>query len=142
MADKKCGEVERLDEWSGRMNQIMDEMLNRNYVEYRHSRTWQPPTNVYETTQAYRICIELAGMASEDIEVVCPNDRSVVVSGLRPMPRPENVDGLCIHVLEIDEGPFEREIELPDPIDVDRVEVTYERGYLWIVLPKCARGKS
>ena len=45
MATKKCGEVEGLDEWSGRMNEIMDEMLNRNYVEYRGTRTWQPQTN-------------------------------------------------------------------------------------------------
>ena len=142
MATKKCGEVEGLAEWSGRMNEIMDEMLNRNYVEYRGTRTWQPPTNVYETGQCYRICIELAGMAAEEIEVVCRSDRCVTVSGHRAMPRPETVDELFIHVLEIDEGPFEREIDLPDPIEVDRVEVRYEGGFLWISLPKCEGDKS
>ena len=136
MPAKRFGEVEGLDQWSGRMNEIMDEMLNRSYVEYRDSRTWQPPTNVYETSREYRICAEIGGMRLEEIEVVCRNDRCVVISGQRPMPRPDVPERLCVHVLEVDEGPFEREIDLPDPVDVDRVQVEYERGYLWITLFK------
>lgn len=38
--------------------------------------------------------------------------------------------------MEIDEGPFAREIELAQPVDVNAVEVNYDRGYLWILLPK------
>ena len=142
MPAKRFGEVEGLDQWSGRMNEIMDEMLNRSYVEYRDSRTWQPPTNVYETSREYRICAEIGGMRLEEIEVVCRNDRCVVISGQRPMPRHDDVDELCVHLLEIDEGPFEREIDLPDSIEVDGVEVAYEVGFLWIRLPKCEATKK
>ncbi len=142
MSGSKFGEVEGLDDWSGRMNEIMDEMCSRSYVSYRGSRTWQPPTNVYETAQDYRICMEIGGMEPEWIDVTCRNDRCVLVSGQRPMPRPEDVGELCVHLLEVDEGPFEREIDLPDPIEIDGVEVVYKAGFLWIRLPKCEANKK
>ena len=36
---------------------------------------------------------------------------------------------------EIDYGPFERVIELPMPVDVDRAEAEQRNGFLWIELP-------
>jgi HSP20 family molecular chaperone IbpA len=38
--------------------------------------------------------------------------------------------------MEIDHGPFRREVTLPEPIDVQSVEATYDKGYLWVMLPK------
>ncbi len=142
MSVDRFGEVEGLNEWSGRMNEIMDEMCSRSYVPYRGSRTWQPPTNIYETARDYRICMEIGGMKPEWIDVTCRGDRCVLVSGQRPMPRPDDVDELCVHLLEIDEGPFEREIDLPDSIEVDGVEVASEVGFLCIRLPKCEATKK
>lgn len=133
---RELGEADNVDNWASRMTQIMDEMLNRSYVQYRDSRTWQPPTNVYETPGAYHVCMELAGMSKEDIEVVCPDEKRVAVSGHRPMPRPGESGELCLHVIEVDEGAFAREIELPEPVDVDRVSADYAEGFLWITLPK------
>jgi HSP20 family molecular chaperone IbpA len=34
--------------------------------------------------------------------------------------------------MEIDSGPFCREIKLPTPIDVDGIRATYREGLLWI----------
>ena len=79
---------------------------------------------------------DIGGRGGGGVEGVGRNDRWVVISGQRPMPRPDVPERLCVHVLEVDEGPFEREIDLPDPVDVDRVQVEYERGYLWITLFK------
>ena len=38
--------------------------------------------------------------------------------------------------MEIDEGPFRREIDLPAAVDTSQVEATYRKGFLWIRLPK------
>jgi HSP20 family protein len=114
----------------------MDEMLNREYVPYRTKRAWQPATNVYESADAYAICVELAGMEKQWIDVICRDDRRVTVTGQRSLPSPEHGSELCVHVMEIDEGPFERQIDLPEPFDVERVGSKYEKGLLWITLPK------
>jgi HSP20 family molecular chaperone IbpA len=41
--------------------------------------------------------------------------------------------------MEIDEGAFCREIDLPEPIDVDQMEATYAKGYLWITAYRAAK---
>lgn len=136
MANRNFGELEGVDEWSRRANQIMDEMLKRSYVEYRSERTWQPAVNLYEASGRYHVCVGVAGMERAEIDVECPDDRHVVIRGTRGMPRPAAAGELCIHMVEIDDGPFRRELELPEPVDVSAVEATYKKGFLWITLPK------
>ncbi len=126
-----------MDEWTRRIHDIMDEMRKRNYVEYRDSGAWQPATNVYETREFYYICAEVGGMGEDEIDVACLDDKRVTISGCRHQPRPEDVDGpLSVHVMEIDEGPFRREIDLPEAVKIDEIEASYNQGYLWISLPK------
>lgn len=139
MANRKFGEVEGLDEWARRVNEIMDEMLKRDYVPYRTKRAWQPATNVYESDEGYTICVELAGMEKEQVDVVCRDERRVTVTGQRPMPRPQVKGDLCVHVMEIDDGLFERQIDLPEPFEIAKVSSHYEKGLLWVKLPKKRR---
>lgn len=136
----KFGSDEPVSEWSRKIGDIMDEMLNRSFVQYKDSGAWQPATDVFESRTSYFICVELAGMEKQDIDVECLDDRRVLVSGRRKQPRPSGMSGpLSVHVLEIDEGPFQREIDLPEPVKVDQVEAGYSKGYLWITLPKNAK---
>ena len=37
--------------------------------------------------------------------------------------------------MEIDYGPFEREVRLPDEVDVKKVHAEQKNGLLWIHLP-------
>jgi len=126
-----------LSEWARRLQDMMDEMCKRQFVEFRDETVWQPATDVYETRDAYYICVDLAGMDAEDVDVECRDERRVCIGGYRSSPRPEGASGpLSVHAMEIDHGPFRREIDLPEPVSVDAVEATYDKGYLWIVLPK------
>lgn len=140
MASKKFGEGEGIEGWSNCIQSIMDEMLNRNFVQFRDDGSWQPATNVYERPDAYFLCVELAGMDENEIEVSCPSDLRVTISGRRPQPRPDQPRGpLSVHVMEIDEGAFRRIIQLPESVDVHGVEATYSKGFLWVTLPKTKR---
>lgn len=125
-----------LSEWSDRVSDIMDEMLNRSFVPYRASGTWQPATNVYETPHAYVLCIELAGIATKNVHVEVSNLNRVIIRGRRSLPGPAGATQLSVHVLEIDEGFFCRDVELPEPIDVRQITTRYQQGYLWLTLPK------
>lgn len=133
MSFSEFGQGERFDEWSRKIHDIMDEMQRRDFVQFRHGDAWQPSTNVYETRAAYFICVELAGVDEHKIDVACVDQTRIIVVGSRAQPRPLGIDGpLSVHALEIDEGAFRREIELPEPIDVDKMEASYVKGYLWI----------
>ena len=133
MSFNEFGQGERFDEWSQKIHDIMDEMQRRDFVQFRRGDAWQPATNVYETRAAYFICVELAGVDEQRIDVTCEDRTRIIISGTREQPRPLGVDGpLSVHAMEIDEGAFCREIDLPEEIDVDRMEASYSKGYLWI----------
>jgi HSP20 family protein len=60
----------------------------------------------------------------------------LVVAGERPRPRG---DGRVYQQMEIDYGPFKREVALPEAVDTSAARASYERGLLTIVLPLARR---
>jgi HSP20 family protein len=115
----------------------MDEMLNRDFFQFRGVGAWTPAINLYEDDHAYHLCVELAGVHDRQIELRCANERRVVVAGVRSQPRPCHTDDpLRMLAMEIDEGRFRREVELPEPIDADGIEADNSEGFLWVTLPR------
>lgn len=71
---------------------------------------WEPPIDIYETPDEFRIIVALPGVEPEHISVSL-EDGQLIVSGRRYLP----VDvGAEIQRLEIPYGRFERSIELPE----------------------------
>ena len=139
MSRRNFGSGDSVEDWSRKVQDIMDEMRNRIFLDYRTTGTWQPALNVYETRGAYYACVELAGLEQSAICVECLGPQRVRISGHRGQPRAGDLENpFSVEMMEIDEGPFCREFELPEPISVDAVEATYDKGYLWITLPKNA----
>lgn len=138
MAFDKFGRPDNLDEWSSKIGDIMDEMLNRSFVGFRDGgASWQPDTNVYETRDAYYVCVDLAGVEQQQVDVQALDRRRITIAGARGQPRPpQAVFEFSIHAMEISEGTFRREIELPEPVEQDRIEASYSKGFLWITLPR------
>ncbi len=114
----------------------MQEMLKRSYVDFRQQRPWQPSTNLYESPDAYLVCVELSGVDAIELEAQSGPRPALRMVGIRQQPRPCDIQDLSTHVLEIDEGPFARIIELPGPIAADQVETQFTKGYVWITIPK------
>jgi len=140
MGFDKFGKDPNVDDWSSNIRDIMDEMLRRSFVDFRNEGAWQPQTNVYETADAFYICVELAGVNEEELDLKCKGAR-VELRGSRRTPSPPNVTGpRSVYLLEINDGDFRRVIDLPEEVQVDRVEATYSRGYLWVQLPRTKRG--
>ncbi len=126
-----------MEEWSRKIHDIMDEMRTRIFVEYRVSGTWQPRVNLYESRAALHLCVEMAGLEPNALRVECLDATHVRITGQRGRPYAPGLDSpFSVEAMEIDEGAFAREIDLPDPVDVGAAEITYDRGFLWITLPK------
>ena len=94
---------------------------------------FRPNVDVYRTDDppALIVVVELAGVepGAVDLAVV---DGALVLSGTRQ--RSSHEPRVYQH-MEIDHGPFVRRVPLPEPIDADAIEATYDRGLLTVVLP-------
>ncbi|MFI4859610.1 MAG: Hsp20/alpha crystallin family protein [Phycisphaerales bacterium JB063] len=95
---------------------------------------WSPALNCYESAGALFVCVDLAGVERESIEVSVQPGR-LMIRGQRATPQPERGTPQRIHCMEIDAGPFERALALPTAVDLDRVTSRYHDGLLWIELP-------
>ncbi|MEY2494176.1 MAG: hypothetical protein QOJ45_668 [Verrucomicrobiota bacterium] len=97
---------------------------------------WQPAINAFRCESAVRICVDLAGVEKSSIDLTVES-RRIIVRGSREAPEPADGEGRAIQLLalEIDYGPFEREVELPAEVNVEGVHAEHENGLLWIYLP-------
>jgi len=124
------------DQLAQQMGKIMDEMLERNFVRFRWTQQWRPSVNLYEADDRYVVCVDLAGMDHRRIEIHVENQK-LTISGTRPGPRPGQAQGeIRVRMMEIDEGPFSRELALAGDVDPTRIAARYCKGYLWIDLPR------
>ena len=96
--------------------------------------TWQPAINAFRCERGVRICVDLAGVEKSTIDLTV-EPRRVVMRGSRTPPEPTNERAMQLLALEIDYGPFEREIDLPIDVDAERAHAEQENGLLWITLP-------
>lgn len=98
----------------------------------RGRRGYRPQVDVYRSEEpaALTVLVELPGVDPADVQVVA-SARALLVAGERRRPRN------CGHYqqMEIDYGPFQRQITLAEDIDPDEAAATYERGILTIRLP-------
>jgi HSP20 family protein len=76
------------------------------------------------------VVVELPGVDPASIQVVAA-DRVLVVAGERRRPQ---VSGRY-QQLEIEYGPFQRRIQLEEPIDPEAAAARFENGMLTVVLP-------
>jgi HSP20 family protein len=99
---------------------------------------WQPAINSFRCEAAVRICVDLAGVDRSHIDLTV-EPRRVVIRGTRIPPEPRQHEGRTVQLLalEIDFGPFEREVILPSDVqvDVEQAHAEQENGLLWISLP-------
>lgn len=96
--------------------------------------TFVPELNVYETPKMFEITVELPGMKKEDFEINLDNN-VLTISGERRANNGEEKDRRY-HRVESRFGRFSRSLPLPNVVDIDHIEATYENGVLAISIPK------
>ena len=94
---------------------------------------WQPPTDVFECEHSYVLRMEIAGVGRDDFHIDFSQD-VLTITGFRK--ESSKHSKLALRRLEISYGPFKRTVCLPGPVEADRIEATYENGFLEVLLPK------
>lgn len=125
------------EKWQTEFDRLANEIRRLSFATLSGSHTqWRPALNAYRLADRFVICLDLAGLNRRDISVRA-EPRRLSISGTRRPLEPGRARDEPAHVLamEIDEGPFQRVLELPETIDPDQVTAVYRDGLLWITLP-------
>lgn len=98
--------------------------------------SWRPSINAYRCETCVRLCVDLAGVNRDEIDLQVTANR-LVLRGVREAAEPRDEQGRPLQTLamEIDFGPFERSLELPAEVDIERATAEQQNGLLWICLP-------
>jgi HSP20 family protein len=99
----------------------------------RKSLGWIPSLDLYETEQYLIMLLEMAGMQLDNVEINVDREE-VQLRGNRW--RPPEDEMTRIHRMEIEFGPCEHIVALPQPVDPKRATLIYRDGFVFIRLPK------
>ena len=131
------------------MNKVLEQM-NKGYYGFHPVETWTPAVNLYETAEQYLVCVDLAGVDKQKIDITVQGQQ-LTFRGTRvvpTLPPAEDGDGehaaedssqqhrVRVHLMEIDHGAFSRDVELPEDVQADQINAIYRNGLLWIELPR------
>ena len=99
-------------------------------------QVWEPAINAYRCEESIRICVDLAGVDRALIDLTV-EPRRLLIRGTREVPEPTGEEGCALQLLamEIDYGPFMREVLLPVEVEIDAAHAEQRNGLLWILLP-------
>jgi HSP20 family protein len=104
------------------------------------NETWDvaPAVNIAENDKAYEITAELPGMDEKNVDVSIANG-GLTIKGEKREEKEEKNKGY--HLQERSFGTFERYFRVPEGVDSDKIEATFKKGVLTVVLPKTAEAQ-
>ena len=101
--------------------------------------TFTPAVDVYEDEQNLVLKLEVPGMNEEDLKVSLENN-TLTVSGERKFEKEEKEENF--HRIERRYGTFTRTFRLPNTVDAEKVDASYDKGVLKVTLAKRAEAKA
>jgi HSP20 family protein len=96
-------------------------------------KVWNPPVDVYETSDSVVIKMEIAGMCRDKLEILAEGGLLVIRGSRRDetlLPKENH------HLMEIRYGHFERVFRIPGEIRNDEIEARYDCGFLLVTVAR------
>jgi len=133
-------EVDRLfDDFLHDFGPLRHGWLGRPFAwEHGKRAAFLPTIDLRENETAYVLVAELPGMKKENLELSLAEE-TVILKGERKEEKQEK--GESWHRRESLRGSFERVIELPGPVEVEKVKAVMKEGVLTLTLPKSAASR-
>lgn len=98
-----------------------------------------PAVDVVEKDDAFEVSAEIPGIDQQDIKVMLSNG-FLTIRGEKQEEKEDKQKEY--HVSERRYGSFQRSFQIPDGVDVDKVEASFKKGILNIKLSKSAEAKK
>ena len=94
---------------------------------------WIPAMHLVETTEEFVLRADLPGLSKQDVQVEL-EDNVLTVSGERKAEHEERKEGY--YRVERAWGSFSRSLTLPEGVDPETVNASFDRGVLEVRIPK------
>jgi HSP20 family protein len=128
-----------MDRWGnvsdiqGEVNRLFDSFLGRSAASGAAGRAWAPAVDLHETKDDLVLTMEVPGVRDKDVTVSITGDL-LTIKGERRFEH-DVKEQQFLHV-ERTYGKFERLVQLPIPVQTDKVKASYRDGVLEVRLPK------
>jgi HSP20 family protein len=129
---RRRNDIDRLHD---EMQELIDELWQvPRFAGGRRGFRPQVDCILSEDPPALHVIVELPGVDPAELQVIAA-DRVLVVAGVRRRPPLRG----RYQQMEVEYGPFQRRIQLDEPVDTSAATARYEHGMLTVVLPIAAR---
>jgi HSP20 family protein len=96
-------------------------------------RRWIPAMDVVETAEHFVLRADLPGMSESDVNIEL-EDNVLTISGERKSEHEERNEGY--YRVERASGSFSRSLTLPDGVNADGIQASFDNGVLEVSIPK------
>ena len=97
------------------------------------ARRWVPAMDLVETDDHFVLRADLPGMGHDDVDLSL-EDNVLTLSGERKSEHEERREGF--YRVERASGAFSRSLTLPEGVDGDAIQATFDKGVLEVRIPK------
>ena len=97
------------------------------------ARRWLPAMDLVESGEEFVLRADLPGLNENDVNIEL-EDNVLTISGERKSEHEERQEGY--YRLERASGAFSRSLTLPEGVDPEKVQASFERGVLEVRIPK------
>jgi len=122
-----------------RLTNALDEAFGTFPEEGRTvTASWYPACDVFEDKDAIKIVAEVPGVTPEDAKISLENN-ILTIRGEKKQQAEERTER--VHRYERSYGAFERTFVLPNSVDSERIQASYQNGILTVSVPKAERAR-
>lgn len=122
----------RPEPFSQEVNRLFNTLFGE--VESQQAaRRWTPAMDLVEADDHFVLKADLPGLVEDDVAIEV-QDGALTISGERKSEHSEGSRGW--YRVERSFGRFSRSLTLPDGVDADGIEATFDRGVLTLRIPK------
>ncbi len=123
-----------------RMNRIFDEFFANAGAGDGGLQlsSFSPATDIYEDDEHVTLSVEVPGLSEKDINITLEGN-TLTVTGERKLKKEDNREKF--HRVERFYGTFSRSFTLPNTIDPNSIQASYENGVLQLQMAKRAEAK-
>lgn len=121
-----------------RLQREMNRLFESSLGESARRAPRFPAMNVWASDEEQVVTAEVPGMNPKDINVNVSGDM-MTIEGVRQAE--EYLEDVRYHRRERGTGDFKRTIQLPFPVDADKVEAKFKNGVITIRLPRAEADK-
>jgi HSP20 family protein len=118
------------------LNRELDRVFTRSFGT---SSAWLPAMDVVERADSFVVTLDVPGMSHDAIDLTF-DQGALTIRGTRT--GPEHGEQDKIYVAERTLGDFERVVRLPTTVDGDRIQASFDRGVVTILIPKAQAARA